>query len=81
MVGAWTSCGDTGSAEPVQDGAVGDAEVLADRGERLTGFVHLSTDRGVVVAEDAIARLDAGSSQRAGNRRRIVEGRWFAHVA
>jgi hypothetical protein len=57
------SCWYAGSAEHVQYGALGHAEVHADHGERLTGFVHLLRDRDVVVAEDAIARLHADPSQ------------------
>ena len=64
MVGTWTSCRHTGSAEHVQDGPVGHAEVLADHGERLTGLVHLLGDCDIVVAEDAIARLHADPSQK-----------------
>jgi len=55
----------TGAAESVQDGVVGDPEVLTDHSERLTGLVHLLSGREVVVAEDAVARLHADPSQEA----------------
>jgi hypothetical protein len=65
LVGTWTSCRHTGSAEHVQDGPVGHAEVHADHGERPTGFVHPLSDCNIVVTEDAIARLYADPSQEA----------------
>jgi hypothetical protein len=63
LVGAWTSCGHAGSAEHVQDGPVGHAEVFADHRERLTGLVHFLSDRDVVITEDPIARLHADPTQ------------------
>ena len=57
-----------GAAEHAQDGPVGHHEVLADHGERLTGFVQLASDRGVVITEAPLARLHASPSQEAEGR-------------
>lgn len=50
-------------SHPGRSFRAGHAEVLADRSQRPTRLVHVSGDGDVVVAQDAIPRLNAGAAQ------------------